>query len=313
MLRTQTGHSPDEVRRQARATGSVKLGACVIAEVTHREPLPPHELLKRLRLREIETVVRHRHGHMVQDARGTDDYETVTHYLLAVAGSLGDPVGFAQRWMPWFDDDDVLKRANNLAATMMALKRGPAVLRADAVAKLICVTFEERQKLGLKTIGCCDVDRRERNRRVYEARKATERFRISTKRRAAGIQPRSEYIAQSLSAERPWIAAGMSRASWYRKRRETGVLQVEVLRTSENTTCNTLVSNRLANSTAIIPGAFGQAPTIEGECLTRMNPNSPEPKAKVGLGTRPQRGVTRGCEAPVTRNWDVLRYRRSGR
>jgi len=43
--------------------------------------------------------------------------------------------------------------------------------------------------------------------------------RVVEKRRAAGVQPREEYLKNSLERQRPWEAEGMSRRWWYEKRR----------------------------------------------------------------------------------------------
>jgi hypothetical protein len=86
-------------------------------------------------------------------------------------------------------------------------------LSADNLARFLGVTFEQRRRLGLTTIGSIDVKkrarkelRRRRNRRAHEQR-----------RRANGVRPRAEYRATSRTAIKPWEAAGMSRRTWYRK------------------------------------------------------------------------------------------------
>ena len=38
------------------------------------------------------------------------------------------------------------------------------------------------------------------------------------KRRAAGMKPRAEYEEQSHEKLKPWVAEGISRAWWYKKR-----------------------------------------------------------------------------------------------
>jgi hypothetical protein len=58
----------------------------------------------------------------------------------------------------------------------------------------------------------------ERRDRVREAKRARDRERQRRKRAALGMQQRPAYEATSLTKARPWEAAGMSRATWYRKR-----------------------------------------------------------------------------------------------
>ena len=74
---------------------------------------------------------------------------------------------------------------------------------ADRLARFLGVTFPQRQVLGIKTIGAIDLNRRAR---------------LFLRRR----KRRADFEANSLSRTKPWEQAGMSRATWYRKRSETG-------------------------------------------------------------------------------------------
>ena len=55
--------------------------------------------------------------------------------------------------------------------------------------------------------------------------RATDRQRKASKRRLNGVQERSQWLgAHTLGRSKPWLEAGISRASWFRRRRvETGV------------------------------------------------------------------------------------------
>src|SRR6476659_5317502 len=53
---------------------------------------------------------------------------------------------------------------------------------------------------------------------LAEQRKAKERERKRRKRATMGAKPRQTYEAASLSSRKPWLAEGVSRATWYRKR-----------------------------------------------------------------------------------------------
>jgi hypothetical protein len=66
--------------------------------------------------------------------------------------------------------------------------------------------------LKIKTIGSCDKTRQERLDLAEAKRQEAKRL----KRRAAGIPTREEQNAMSLSQQQPWIARGMSKATWYR-------------------------------------------------------------------------------------------------
>jgi hypothetical protein len=55
-----------------------------------------------------------------------------------------------------------------------------------------------------------------------EIRREQRREVEAQRRRTAGVRSRAEYEAGSLAALKPWEGEGISRATWYRQRRETG-------------------------------------------------------------------------------------------
>jgi hypothetical protein len=86
-------------------------------------------------------------------------------------------------------------------------------LSADNLAMFLGVTYQQREALGLTTIGSINVKKRARKElRKYRARKARE-----SRRRSQGVRPRAEYEANSLSATKPWEQLGVSRRTWERR------------------------------------------------------------------------------------------------
>jgi hypothetical protein len=100
-------------------------------------------------------------------------------------------------------------------AVIAEARRIPRRMKADALARWLGVTYAERQRLGLTRIGACDVGKRART--ILRKRRA--RLALQHKRRKAGVRPRTEYLAQSLSRVRPWEAEGISRRTWERRQR----------------------------------------------------------------------------------------------
>lgn len=212
--------------KQARVIGALKVGRCILAETdahAHRAPLPQHILISRLRVKEIEKIVRHRHGNTVPDATGTDDMEMTVGYLLAVAGSGGEIDGWCRRWLPWLDDASILDKAHRLAERLASGKRGPVLLKADSVAGMIHLTMAERTRLNIRTIGACDIEGKDRKRAAKATKQASDCKRQAELRKAAGATPRSE----ALSAIKPWAALGISRSSYYKKHRWTNSSHIE--------------------------------------------------------------------------------------
>jgi hypothetical protein len=90
-------------------------------------------------------------------------------------------------------------------------------LSADNLARWLGITYDQRQKLRLTTIGSTNVKKADRK----EIRRVRDKVKRRQKRRAAGVRPRSEYEANSLSRSQPWRTMGMSRAAWYRRKNKT--------------------------------------------------------------------------------------------
>lgn len=164
------------------------------------------------RLREIEKVIKSRHGAHVPDPAGTDDLETCTAYVRAAAmtPSGQDLRSWCKRWAPWIDP-----------VTVQVIIDGASwrrkMIGADAVAKLLFVSLEERNALGLKTIGAFDVPKEQRQKLAMETKRERDKNRQAQKRKAEGRKDRASYEAASISAAKPWEAEGVSRRTWYRR------------------------------------------------------------------------------------------------
>jgi hypothetical protein len=77
------------------------------------------------------------------------------------------------------------------------------------------VTKAEWQSLNLRTIAPLDMTRNERK----QERKLRNRLRMHHKRRREGMKSRAEYESNSLSRTKPWLAQGISRRTWERRRK----------------------------------------------------------------------------------------------
>lgn len=185
----------------------VWIGGCLLGQRSRGRQSRGEFRLGRLRLREIERVITARHGQFVP---ATDDADA---YLRAAAlsNSGQDVAAWCARWAPWAD------RLLIEAIEQEAAHRRH-MLRADEVAKMLSVKLDERDRLGLSTIGACDVPRSERLSRAREKKREADRNRLATKRAAAGSSDREAYVTGSLSRTRPWELEGISRRTWERRR-----------------------------------------------------------------------------------------------
>ena len=93
------------------------------------------------------------------------------------------------------------------ASLPSASPRGGLVkLKVDTIARRIGCTYAERTLLNLKTIGCCDLTRAERDRATRQRRSEAERER----RCQRGIMPRDRYEANGRAMRAEAEALGIS-------------------------------------------------------------------------------------------------------
>jgi len=165
-----------------------------------------------LRVRDLLKLMRARHGHTLpNDATGRANAEIIAHHLAALPGDQQRRISnWLELWAPW------MPIAQARALTTEATTK-PKRWRADALAWRLHIIEIDRATLGITTIGATDCSKLERKAR----RKQRNRLRMQEKRRNAGIKPRAQYLADVKARAKPWEAAGISRATWYRHR-ETG-------------------------------------------------------------------------------------------
>jgi hypothetical protein len=108
---------------------------------------------------------------------------------------------------PWMEAPDVWRLVEQVFAY-------PRKWRAATIGRELHVTFEEWKVLSLRTIKPANVSEKD----LASYRKDKDRLRQLRRRRKAGAKDRREYLAKNkISRTKPWVKAGMSRASWYRQ------------------------------------------------------------------------------------------------
>ena len=154
-------------------------------------------------------------GHVLPDH--DDGLDSVEVCMINHLAMLAEPdvriAHWSRRCAPWLSSSEGERLVNKAIAR-------PAKWKADTLAKRLNLTFAERSRLEIRTIGAVDVDQKQRKAvRREQDKKAKE-----AKRRATGAVPH----AQSISQNKPWLALGISRSKWYadqQKSREVVVSQ----------------------------------------------------------------------------------------
>ncbi len=86
---------------------------------------------------------------------------------------------------------------------------------SSSIGEDVELTFEERSNLGITAIRPFDIPWRECRRRMKAERNRRKREKDTAARRAAGVRP----ITESLSRTMPWAEIGISRSTWYKRRK----------------------------------------------------------------------------------------------
>jgi hypothetical protein len=165
-----------------------------------------------LRLHDLAKLFRGRYGHVLpDDDAGRDDLSVAVHHLACLPHPQKPIDHWLELWAPWL----TLKERKQIVGDALS---NPQRWKADALAWRLRLTAADRHALGITTIGAIDENKAARAKR----RRRRDRERKARLRRAKGIQPRKAYEDQSAEQAMPWIAEGISRRTWYRRRAKAG-------------------------------------------------------------------------------------------
>jgi hypothetical protein len=169
-------------------------------------------MMGRLRIGELNKLFRWRYRggasdyELPDDDSGREDLMILLHHY-----ANSNPVQMANSIKlraPWMGVDEVRRVLDRVAAY-------PRQWRAETLGRALHVTKAEWLYLNLRTIAPVDMTRNERS----QERKLRNRLRMHHKRRREGRKSRAEYESNSLSRTKPWLAEGISRRTWERRRR----------------------------------------------------------------------------------------------
>lgn len=166
-----------------------------------------------LRMRDLCILFRSRysgHDRLPDDDAGREDLFVAVNHLACLAHPRNHITNWIDTWAPWLTAGEQREIVGRALAN-------PQRWTADQLAWRLRLTKEQRNMLGITTIGAIDESKAARTKR----RREREKQRRKASRRAKGALPRQEYEQRAISRAKPWEAEGISRATWYRRRRET--------------------------------------------------------------------------------------------
>src|SRR5262249_29340026 len=124
---------------------------------------------------------------------------------------------------PWMSENEAQELLDEIDR-MPAWQRKPM---ARTLGERLQVTYGERARLQLRTIGPCDMT--EAGMALIRKQKKSQRDKLGRQR-----QSRAEYLADSLAQTKPWEQEGISRRTYYYRLKTgdcTGVRQINLTKT----------------------------------------------------------------------------------
>jgi hypothetical protein len=176
------------------------------------------ELIRRLRYGALLRLFRHRWGHVLpNDDAGRDDlWLLVTNVSLAAAEPEKKTRHVIEMWAPWMSREEREAYVQHVWG-LDIYERTPT---ARELGKRLGLTNAEREALKLWPFLPIDKTKEE----LAEIARARRNNRRRERARAAGVRTRATYLTELTGRPKPWIAAGMSRAAYYRKRKRDEVM-----------------------------------------------------------------------------------------
>jgi hypothetical protein len=170
---------------------------------------------------EIEKIIKFRHEGCVPDTDDADIYlYQIACCLVRLASKRGKPsyedlVDRLEMWCEvWAPEVSTMLRRQ---ACKKAFSR-KRIDKADECARSLRLSYSERSLLSITTIGAFDADKQQRQKLSRARKQLRDREKSAEKRAAAGAIPRAQYLAESLSAKKPWKMERISRRTWERNR-----------------------------------------------------------------------------------------------
>jgi hypothetical protein len=235
-----------------------------------RVKLSKDERMRRLRLGDVRKLVRDRCGSVLPDDDAGREY--LKELLLPISlwphearrgrgrieiwGPTDKMRCEIERWAPWMSGDEAQELLDDVNLTP-EWQRKPT---ARTLGQRLNLTYAERARLFLRTIGPCDVT--EKAMALMRRQKKRQQDKLRRQK-----QPRAEYLAACSSQTQPWLALGISRRTYYRRIKQeqprgTGMHHIKLIQTD-----GTLVPKEDFGSKAGECGR-GSTPTPAGQTET---------------------------------------------
>jgi hypothetical protein len=173
---------------------------------------PDPELLRRLRLYDMQAIFRARYGYALpDDDAGLSDLNDLLCVISTAANTPETKMDHAVwQWAPWLDPDKAAAMIDFICRMPMPQRD----LTRYELGRRQNVTMQVYLNLGLKQIWPHDMTVAQ----MQQYRKARDTVSREQRRRRAGVLTRADYVTKSHSKTKPWLADGVCRRTWERRR-----------------------------------------------------------------------------------------------
>jgi hypothetical protein len=202
------------------------------------------ECLRCLRCGDLLKLYRHRWGTLLpdDDSGRADLFEILCVTSLALKAPKEKMLCTIEVLAPWLSQSE----ANDTIDHIQSIPIFERTRTARHLGNNMRLLNAEREALHLWRLLPVDMT----DEQLAEQRKLKSRKRGEAKRRQSGVRTRAEYLAELRAKPKPWEGSGLSRAQWYRRKRD-GVCPI-MRRGSDATivfkAATHLVSSELAES-----------------------------------------------------------------
>ena len=184
------------------------------------------ETIRRVRLSDLKRLFHHRYGHVLpDDDAGRDDLEELL--MVSVDKNLPKVISV---WAPWLPEAEAARMVGRITSMPLDMRWSTP----EGLGKRLRVTNAERERLKLWQIKPCDMSDADiaEYRRAKQRDRARTRARERREKREREGKSREAYLKECEERPRPWVAEGIHKATWYRRRARLGLDQ------TTETTCD---------------------------------------------------------------------------
>jgi hypothetical protein len=173
------------------------------------------ERVRRLRYGHVLKLIRFRYGANGvpnDDAGRPDLMELIWLASSAPAGADKKVRNCIELYAPWMDE----KEKRDLMELVAMTPTYEKAKNSQELGNKLLLSNADRERLKLYSIRPHDLTTEE----FEEQSKARKNASRASKRRRDGVRTREEYLAECRNKPKPWLAEGISRCTWERRRRK---------------------------------------------------------------------------------------------